>query len=219
MKPHTHSIIHIRSTLMLLVTALISVSLTGCFDSTTEEAPPSVIEPEKPKPTTGHDTLSVPVDKSGDVSVLDNDSASGGGSLSIGSFDATTTQLGTVVNNGDGTLRYTPPAAYEGEDTFTYTAKSSNGTTALGTVTVTVSAAVIPNGQAFYADNCAICHSYGADDTTIAFNASNLSLSTSRITKNLTAYGGDFKLMGAFYDIPQNNVDELKAYLTYGTAN
>ena len=117
------------------------------------------------------------------------------------------------MNNGDGTLTYTPANGYEGEDSFSYTVKTSKGAIEKGQVAVTVSNDVIPNGKAFYADNCSVCHSMGTEDTTTAFNASNLSLSASRIAKNLTAYGGDFKLMGAFYDIPQVNVDELKAYI------
>ena len=32
---------------------------------------------------------------------------------------------GTVVNNGDGTVTYTPAPAYNGTDTFTYTITNS----------------------------------------------------------------------------------------------
>ena len=45
---------------------------------------------------------------------------------------------GTVTLNADGSLTYTPQAAFAGTDTFTYTATDSAGTSAPATVTVTV---------------------------------------------------------------------------------
>jgi uncharacterized repeat protein (TIGR01451 family) len=47
-----------------------------------------------------------------------------------------TTQGGTVTLNADGSFNYTPPAGFEGADTFTYTA--TNGTTPNDTATVTI---------------------------------------------------------------------------------
>ena len=46
---------------------------------------------------------------------------------------------GTVVNNGDGTVTYTPNADYNGTDSYTYTV-TSGGVTETATVNVTVNA-------------------------------------------------------------------------------
>ena len=48
---------------------------------------------------------------------------------------------GTVVNNGDGTITYTPNAEFIGEDQFDYTVKDDDGAVSnVATVTITVSA-------------------------------------------------------------------------------
>ncbi len=47
-----------------------------------------------------------------------------------------TSQGGSVTLNADGSFNYTPPAGFEGADTFTYTA--TNGTTPNDTATVTI---------------------------------------------------------------------------------
>ena len=46
---------------------------------------------------------------------------------------------GTVVNNGDGTVTYTPNADFNGTDSYTYTV-TSGGVTETATVNVTVNA-------------------------------------------------------------------------------
>ena len=45
---------------------------------------------------------------------------------------------GTLTMNADGTFAYTPPAAYVGQDGFTYTVEDGKGGTATATVTVVV---------------------------------------------------------------------------------
>jgi len=46
---------------------------------------------------------------------------------------------GSVVNNGDGTITYTPSANFDGSDTYTYTVQDNNGATSNeATVTITV---------------------------------------------------------------------------------
>ena len=209
----------ILNTIKILLLVSASLGLYSCFDSSTDSAPPSVgggggTPPAgKPPLEAADDTLSVPLDTSGIVSVLNNDSAAGGGSFTIDSYDDVSAEGGAVVYNGDGTFTYTPRATFEGQDTFTYTIKDAGGATAKGKVTVTVSKQVIPNGEAFYAANCAICHAAGADDVTVAFKSSDLAKSTNKLTGDLTMYGGQYSLMGAFDHIPQPNVDELIAYL------
>jgi hypothetical protein len=204
--------------LLQIMFVIMLLNVPGCFDSSTEDAPPSVGTSTggsggKPLPGVVNDTLSVPPDTAGVVSVLDNDTPIGTGTLTIDSFDAASANNGTVSDNGDGTLTYMPAAGYEGDDTFTYTANDSSGVSASGTVLVTVSQSVIPNGQAFYASNCAICHSAGSDDITSAFLASDLALRANPLTRDLSMYGGQYQLMGAYNALAQVNIDELKAYL------
>ena len=69
------------------------------------------------------------------IDVLDNDTDPDGDALTV--VSVTDGAGGTVVNNGDGTVLYTPGPGYSGDDTFTYTV--SDGTTLVsGTVTVNV---------------------------------------------------------------------------------
>ena len=220
MKPSKHQKPYLLKTITLIV--IVTVALSSCFESSTEDAPPSIGSSTgggggssggKPLPGVVNDTLSVPPDTAGIVDVLENDIPVAGGTLTVDSFDATSSNNGTITDNGNGTLTYTPAAGYEGDDTFTYTALDSSGTLASGTVMVTVSQAVIPNGQAFYAAHCAICHAAGSDDTTVAFDASDLALGASPLKKDLSIYGGPYQLMGAYYLLAQSDIDELKAYL------
>lgn len=213
----------ITGTLVRLITVMVILSgLSSCFDSSTENPPPAVSNSPGTGPGTGpgttpsltvvNDTLSVPLDTTGTVSVLDNDEAVSG-TLSIDSFDSSGTNGGSIADLGGGVFSYTPAAGYEGQDSFTYTVKDGSGASAKGTVTVTVSKLVIPNGKAYYASNCAICHAAGADDTSVAFNSSDLGLRANPLKRDLSSYGGLYQLMGTFYDVPQKNIDELKAYL------
>ena len=71
-----------------------------------------------------------------DVAVLANDTDADGDTLSIDSF--TQGSDGTVSDNGDGTLKYTPNANFFSTDTFTYTVDDGNGGTDTATVTITV---------------------------------------------------------------------------------
>lgn len=200
-----------------LLVSLLVLSVSGCFDSNTEDAPPSVNNPTDNKPgddgpVANDDTLSVPINTSGVVSVLDNDSAASG-ALIISSVDPDSVNGGSILDNGDGTFTYTPPGNYEGEDTFTYLITDDTNQTSSATVLVTVSSQVIPNGRVFYTANCAICHAAGSEDTTVAFNASDLALNANPLLRDMSVYGGTYKLMGSFYNVAQKNVDELKAYL------
>ena len=200
---------------MLMLSSIILLGLNNCFDSSTEDAPASLNTPPPPPvplPVAQNDTLSVPNNFTGIVNVLDNDTSSNG-ELTIGSHDDTTAQGGAIVYNGDGTFTYTPLDGFDGEDSFNYTVIDATGNQSTATVTITVSNQVIPNGRAFYAQNCQVCHSAGNEDTTTAFLSTDLALSVNPLSRNMSAYGGQFQLMGAYYDIPQQKVDELKAFL------
>ena len=64
--------------------------------------------------------------------------------LSVTSFDATSTEGATVLVHPDGSVEYTPVDAFWGIDTFSYTATDSEGGEADATVTVHVAPASIP---------------------------------------------------------------------------
>lgn len=202
-----------------VIALLLPLVMNGCFDSSTEDAPPALNNSSgggspSPKPvlTVINDTLSIPVGVTGEVSVLDNDQTPNG-PFTIIAFDASTSNGGVIADLGMGVFSYTPSAGYEGQDNFTYTVKDNVGATATGMVTVTVSTQVIPNGKAFYAANCAVCHAAGTDDTSVAFQATDLTQHANPLIRDLTKYNGPYQLMGTFYDVDQKNIDELKAYL------
>ena len=77
--------------------------------------------------------------------VLANDTDPDGDTLSISGADSQSAQGGTVVNNGDGTFTYTPPAGFSGNDSFHYTVSDGNGAEAQGIVNVTVTKVVPVN--------------------------------------------------------------------------
>jgi uncharacterized repeat protein (TIGR01451 family) len=73
-----------------------------------------------------------------DINVLSNDTdANTGQTLKIASLG--TPAHGTITQNADGTIRYTPATGYSGADSFTYVVTDGQGGTATGTVSVTVS--------------------------------------------------------------------------------
>ncbi|MBY8978480.1 cadherin-like domain-containing protein, partial [Rhodobacteraceae bacterium NNCM2] len=88
-------------------------------------------------PVAGDDALETPVDTALTISIADlmaNDSDPEGADLTFVGF--TDPANGTLVDNGDGTLSYTPGSGYVGDDSFEYTI--SDGTTTV-TTTVTLS--------------------------------------------------------------------------------
>ena len=83
-----------------------------------------------------NDILSTNEDTAGTVDVLSNDTFGAGKTVTGVSNGA----HGTVVDNGNGTVTYTPVANFNGSDSFTYTANSTDGIAETATVNVTVSA-------------------------------------------------------------------------------
>jgi hypothetical protein len=82
------------------------------------------------------DDASTVVDGPTEIDVTGNDTIPDG---STGfTVDATSAQGGTVVDNGDGTITYTPAAGFVGTDTFTYRVTGPDGVERSATVTVTV---------------------------------------------------------------------------------
>ncbi|MEV0894089.1 Ig-like domain-containing protein [Promicromonospora sp. NPDC050262] len=82
------------------------------------------------------DSASTEVDTPATIDIDGNDTIPEG---STGwAVDETSTEGGTVVDNGDGTVTYTPPAGFTGTDTFTYRVTGPDGVEVEATVTVTV---------------------------------------------------------------------------------
>ncbi|MGI9542869.1 MAG: Ig-like domain-containing protein [Cyclobacteriaceae bacterium] len=87
-------------------------------------------------PVAVNDFENTPEDVAITIEVVDNDVDVDGDLLSITAV--TQGSNGTVVNNGDGTVTYTPNANFNGSDTFTYTITDGNGGFATASVTVFV---------------------------------------------------------------------------------
>jgi VCBS repeat-containing protein len=109
-------------------------NVTTVTITVTSQNDPPVANDDGPL-TTDEDTplvIDVPAD------VLANDEDVDGDTLSI--LAVANPVHGTAVDNGDGTVTYTPDQDFHGGGSFTYTASDGNGGTDVGTVTVSVSA-------------------------------------------------------------------------------
>jgi hypothetical protein len=121
------------------------------FDAEAAPVPEPDPVPANDPPTATDDALSVDAATSLVINVasdlLANDSDANGDPLSLSSF--TQPANGTLVDNGDGTLTYTPNASFAGADSFAraigfatdnfaYTLSDGNGGTDTATVAVTV---------------------------------------------------------------------------------
>jgi hypothetical protein len=96
----------------------------------------TVSEPSNTAPVANDDSATTDVDTSLTLDVLANDSDDDGDTLDISSLGDPTN--GTVVENTDGTLTYTPNAGFSGSDGFTYTVSDGNGGSDTANVNVTV---------------------------------------------------------------------------------
>ncbi|MBM7557587.1 tandem-95 repeat protein [Halanaerobacter jeridensis] len=89
-------------------------------------------------PTATNDTVEVAEDDVIVIYPLINDSDLDGDNLLIDAVSTVTN--GTAVDNGDGTITYTPNSNYNGSDSFSYDISDSNGGTATAAVDITVTA-------------------------------------------------------------------------------
>jgi len=87
-------------------------------------------------PTANDDAATTTEGQAITIPVLANDTDPEGEALSIGSFGQGAD--GTVTDNGDGTLTYSPNAGFSGADSFGYQACDPHGACDSATVTVTV---------------------------------------------------------------------------------
>jgi RHS repeat-associated protein len=72
------------------------------------------------------------------INILANDTTDTGNELTISSFDSTSTSGGTVSDNSNGVLSYTPPTGFTGNDSFSYTITDGSGSSASATVAIQV---------------------------------------------------------------------------------
>ncbi|MBS0122685.1 Ig-like domain-containing protein [Thetidibacter halocola] len=95
----------------------------------------STVDIEDAPPVAEDDSATTPEDTAVVIDVLSNDSDPDGDALTV---TGATVDIGTVTVNPDNTLRYVPPADYNGPATITYTIEDPAGNSATGEVAVTV---------------------------------------------------------------------------------
>ncbi|MCA0940874.1 tandem-95 repeat protein [Salipiger pacificus] len=95
----------------------------------------STCDVEDSGPVAEDDAAETDEDVAVTIDVLANDSDPDGDPLTVTSATAT---HGSVVNNGDGTLTFTPDADYNGDAEITYTVEDPSGNSATGHVAITV---------------------------------------------------------------------------------
>jgi len=97
------------------------------------------VTPVNDAPTAGNDSDTVAEDGSVTTNVVANDNAGPLNESQVLTVTLVTQGTnGSVVNNNDGTVTYTPNANYFGPDSYTYTIADSDGATATATVSITV---------------------------------------------------------------------------------
>ena len=89
-------------------------------------------------PSASDDTTTTAEDSAKAVAVFANDTDVDGDALTVNS--ATDPAHGSTAVNADGTITYTPDAAYHGPDSFDYSISDGHGGTATATVHITVDA-------------------------------------------------------------------------------
>jgi len=95
------------------------------------------VNPVADPPVAMDDSATTNEDTPVEISVLDNDSDPDGDTLTISAYDTFSSQGGRVSCTA-GVCTYSPPADFNGSDTFTYTISDGHGGTDTATVTVTV---------------------------------------------------------------------------------
>lgn len=117
-----------------------SFTFTVTDNNSAESASATVsitINPQPDAPVANGDAASTDEDTAVIINLTGNDTDADGDSLSVSAVD-TESAHGTIVNNNNGTVTYTPAANYHGGDSFGYTVSDGNGGTDTATVTVTV---------------------------------------------------------------------------------
>jgi subtilisin-like proprotein convertase family protein/Ca2+-binding RTX toxin-like protein len=126
------------------------------------------VTPVNDAPVAGNDSVTTPRNQALLILISDllaNDTDVDDDVLSITGFSQPGN--GVLVDNGDGSLSYTPTTGFYGTDSFTYTVSDGQGGTATGTVTISVTrdnAAPVAENDAFTT----------AEDTALAIGAASL---------------------------------------------
>ncbi|MEM6487072.1 MAG: tandem-95 repeat protein [Pseudomonadota bacterium] len=111
----------------------------GGFDTATVSV---TVNPVDDDPVAANDAATTPQDTPVIVNVVANDDDADGEALTVVAFDDP--ENGTVVDNQNGTLTYTPDPGFSGVETFDYTVSDGDGPTATATVSVTVTSFPTP---------------------------------------------------------------------------
>lgn len=105
----------------------------GGFDTSTVSV---TVDPVEDDPRANDDTAQTSVDEAVTIDVLANDEEVDGQGLSIVGISGV--QNGQAVNNGDGTVTFTPNAGFDGTGSFTYEVSDGDGPTDTADVTIGV---------------------------------------------------------------------------------
>ncbi|MGN6240411.1 MAG: Ig-like domain-containing protein [Cellulosimicrobium cellulans] len=122
------------------VTGVTSVTFTGSGGSTSNQWSRQIVlgdvVVDRASAVLVDDAASTVVGAPAEIDVLGNDELPDGSTGFV--LDTTSAQGGTVVDNGDGTVTYTPATGFVGTDTFAYRVTGPDGVEVSATVTVTV---------------------------------------------------------------------------------
>lgn len=94
------------------------------------------VSPVNDRPVPSQDSATTPEEVAFTLNLLQNDSDPDGDTLTISSLTQPT--RGTLHNNGDGTVRYTPALDANGSDSFAYNVTDGNGGNATALVEITI---------------------------------------------------------------------------------
>ncbi|MGQ0832168.1 MAG: Ig-like domain-containing protein [Microthrixaceae bacterium] len=97
------------------------------------------------------------------IDLLANDSDPDGDPLTISVLDTSALTRGTAVDNGDGTITYTPDPEANGTDTITYTIDDGTGRTDTATLVITLTPIADPP--------VAVADDYATDESTLLSQA------------------------------------------------
>jgi hypothetical protein len=108
---------------------------------------------ENNDPVAVDDTATTDENAAVTINVLSNDTDTDGDALIVSDFDATSSNGGTITEDGSGDLVYSPDQDFFGTDDFTYYISDGNGGTDSATVTITVNEVAEGAGDGDGGDN------------------------------------------------------------------
>ncbi|MBA7612434.1 hypothetical protein ES703_19670 [subsurface metagenome] len=136
-------------------------------------------------PTAEDDAAATAEDNPVLIDVLANDTEAEGDALSV--VNITQGTYGAVVNNGDGTVTYTPEAEYSGADSFTYTASDGISGTDTATVSLTVTSVNDAPTVAAISDQAAIDKDAGQQSVNLTGIGTGAANETQTLTVTATS--------------------------------